>query len=121
MQVRVVCSDCGYAEKVAKSRIMKRGRAPKCQLCGKPTQLPAAVRRELAALGEEEDHEVCRVCDAPLKGGVSFCAKCGTSQEGDAREKLAAAQFEFDREAEKRLGALRFQTFLRRIFGRWFW
>ncbi|MEZ5940420.1 MAG: hypothetical protein R3C18_03445 [Planctomycetaceae bacterium] len=121
MQVRVVCGDCGYAEKIAKSRIMKRRRAPKCQMCGKPTRLPAAIKEELAALAEEECDRFCRVCDAPLKAGVSFCAKCGTSQDGDAREKLAASQLEFDREAEKRLGGLRFRMFLRRLFGGWFW
>ena len=107
------CKACNVKQKVSREHLLKKKRAPRCEVCGDAMSLPAEIR---SLLGDAATPQRCMTCDSRLPAGSTFCAKCGTSQQGDARERLAAANFSFDQQLLNRLARMRFFAFLFRFF-----
>lgn len=119
MNITVTCPDCNISVNVPRQKVFKSGKAPKCEICGTRMELPDDVADEIASQSKPSSKK-CSVCKSPMPQGTQFCAKCGSSGNGgDARERAAAANFQLEQDADRRIAWAQFGSFLFRLF-HWF-
>ena len=119
MQIDVTCPGCGYATQVSPELVLKKGKAPKCEVCGKKMELPYDIEEELAAAAPSAPKSkgpVCPMCKSALPANSKFCVACGHSGGGDAAERQALLEMQ----ADKRIDNARWNAFFMRLF-RWWW